>query len=204
MRNAFVFAMLFSAACGSSDREPGPSPATEQTASGSEATEAHAGERRDAPAPSRAAPEGLLAAGTAAPDFSAPDQTGATHTLADERGHVVVLYFYPRDMTPGCTREACAFRDAWDRYQQAGVTVFGVSTDDVDSHRAFAQEHELPFSLLADPDGHIADAYGVRHAGGFDQRVTFVIDGSGTIAHVFERVDPGVHADEVLSVIAAL
>ncbi len=168
-------------ACGTPAAEPQP-----QASTGEEQT----------------APSGLLAAGTAAPEFSAQDQTGATRTLSAERGHVVVLSFYPRDATPGCTAEACAFRDAWARYQEAGVTIFGVSTDDVDSHRAFAEEHGLPFPLLADTDAHIADAYGVSHEGGYAQRVTFIIDSSGTIARVFADVDPGVHADEVLSAIA--
>jgi peroxiredoxin Q/BCP len=132
------------------------------------------------------------------------DQSGATRTLAAERGHPVVLYFYPRDATPGCTREACAFRDAWSRYQAAGAQVFGVSSDDVDSHRAFAAEHQLPFPLLADTEAHIADAYGVPHMGGFMQRVTFLIGADGKVARVFPSVDPGVHADEVLAAIAAL
>jgi peroxiredoxin Q/BCP len=143
--------------------------------------------------------DGLLSVGTAAPDFAAPDQSGAMRTLAGERGHPVVVYFYPRDATPGCTREACAFRDAWDRYTAAGIQVFGVSSDTVESHRAFAEEHELPFPLLADPEARIADAYGVPHTGGFMRRVTFVIDAEGIVQHVYPEVDPGVHADEILS-----
>lgn len=150
-----------------------------------------------------AAPE-LLAAGTAAPDFSLPDQSGETRTLAAERGNPVVLYFYPRDATPGCTVEACAFRDAWARYEEVGVRLFGVSTDDVDSHRAFADEHELPFPLLADTEGTLADSYGVAHDGGFARRVTFLIGPDGTVRHVFDRVDPAVHADEVLAQVAAM
>lgn len=156
-----------------------------------------------------AAEEGstLLAVGVHAPDFEAADQAGAPHTLAQELGHPVVLYFYPRDATPGCTTEACAFRDAWDRYQEAGVTVLGVSTDDVDSHRAFADEHELPFSLLADEDASISNAYGVSldHGGlTMARRVTYLIDSEGNVAHVFAEVDPGVHADEVLEAVAEL
>jgi len=149
----------------------------------------------------------LLAVGAAAPDFSAPDQTGTARTLSAERGHVVVLYFYPRDATPGCTAEACAFRDSWARYEEAGVTIFGVSVDDVDSHRAFVEEHELPFPLLADTDASITDAYGVRAPDSdvvYSRRVTYVVGADGTIARVFDAVDPGVHADEVLAAIEEL
>jgi len=158
------------------------------------------GETASPPEPAPAA--GLLAEGTEAPDFSIPDQTGTARSLSAERGHPVVLYFYPRDATPGCTREACGFRDAWTRYEAAGAQVFGVSMDDVDSHRAFAEEHELPFPLLADTEAEVADAYGVSHETGVDERVTFLISPNGTIIRVFPEVDPGVHADEVLAAIA--
>jgi peroxiredoxin Q/BCP len=133
-----------------------------------------------------------------APDFSAPDQSAHARTLREFRGHPVVLYFYPRDGTPGCTREACAFRDAWDRLAQAGAQVIGVSSDDVASHRRFADEHHLGFPLLADSDGRIADSYGVRRIFGLDARVTFVIDREGRVAQVYPNVDPAVHADEVI------
>lgn len=139
-----------------------------------------------------------------APEFSAEDQNGETITLESQRGKAIVLYFYPRDATPGCTTEACAFRDAWDRIQGAGATVFGVSTDDVESHRAFAEEHNLPFSLLADTDGRIAESYGVPVRMGYARRMTFLIDGEGVVRRIFEDVDPGVHADEVLSAIEEL
>ncbi|MGE0787478.1 MAG: peroxiredoxin [Sandaracinaceae bacterium] len=151
-----------------------------------------------------AAAPALLTAGTAAPDFHAPDQSGATRSLADANGGPLVLYFYPRDATPGCTVEACAFRDAWTRYEEAHVAVFGVSMDGVDSHRAFAEEHELPFPLIADESGAIARSYGVDTTGGYARRVTFLIGPDGTIAHVFDEVDPGVHADEVLARAAEL
>jgi len=139
-----------------------------------------------------------------APEIEAPDQTGTVRTLSEMRGEVVVLYFYPRDATPGCTAEACAFRDAWDRFEQAGAQVVGVSTDDVEAHAAFAEEHELPFPLLADPDGAIAARYGVPVTAGYAKRMTFLIDREGIIRRVFEEVDPGVHADEVLAAIAEL
>lgn len=139
-----------------------------------------------------------------AADFSAQDQHQATITLASLRGQAVVLYFYPRDATPGCTAEACAFRDAWDRLEATGARVLGVSTDDVASHRAFAEEHQLPFSLLADEDGAIAASYGVAVTMGYAARTTFIIDGSGVIRRVFENVDPAVHVDEVLATLAEL
>lgn len=142
--------------------------------------------------------------GERAPEFEALDHTGASRTLGEHAGKIVVLYFYPRDATPGCTAEACAFRDAWDRMQAAGAVVLGVSTDDVDSHRAFVEEHQLPFALLADTDGRIAQSYGVPVRMNFAKRMTFVIDGEGRIRRIFEEVDPAVHVDEVLAVIDEL
>src|SRR6185369_3328645 len=104
---------------------------------------------------------GLLAPPTRAPEFDAPDQDGRVHRLAEFRGRVVVLYFYPRDGTPGCTREACAFRDAWQRLAATGAQVLGVSADDVRSHASFAREHRLQFPLLADTEGAVVRSYGV-------------------------------------------
>ncbi|MBP7683239.1 MAG: peroxiredoxin [Deltaproteobacteria bacterium] len=127
------------------------------------------------------------------------DQANTLRTLADYRGRPLVLYFYPRDGTPGCTREACAFRDAWGRYGAAGVQVVGVSTDSVESHAAFAREHELPFPLLADVDGALAEAFGVGTRLGMASRVTFLIDAEGIIRGLIEDVDPGVHAADVLA-----
>lgn len=137
--------------------------------------------------------------GAQAPAFSAKDQDGRVRTLEEFRGTTVVLYFYPKDATPGCTKEACAFRDAWARIERSGAQVLGVSTDSVQSHASFAREHNLPFPLLSDPDGHILNAYGVRGALGFAKRVTFLIDASGKITRVFPDVDPAVHVDEVLA-----
>lgn len=145
-----------------------------------------------------------LSVGSPAPDFMLQDQTGRVRTLSEYRGHPVVLYFYPRDATPGCTAEACAFRDAWDRLQATGAVVLGVSTDDVVSHQRFHDEHGLPFDLLSDPDETAASAYGVPVRMGFAARQTFLIDAQGNIAHIWPDVDPGVHADEVLAAIAAL
>lgn len=139
-----------------------------------------------------------------AAEFSAQDQSGEVVSLSSLSGAPVVLYFYPRDATPGCTVEACAFRDAWDRLQATGARVLGVSTDNVESHRTFAEEHQLPFSLLADEDGAIAASYGVAVMAGYAARTTFIIDGSGVIRRVFENVDPAVHVDEVLATLAEL
>lgn len=145
-----------------------------------------------------------LPLGEPAPAFEAPDQEGVVRSLAEMRGKFVVLYFYPRDATPGCTREACAFRDVWSRFEEANATVVGVSTDDSESHARFAREHDLPFPLLADTDESIADSFGVSVRLGFAERVTFLIDPEGRVRHVFESVDPGVHAEEVLSRIEEL
>lgn len=147
---------------------------------------------------------GLLAVGSTAPDRALRDQDGNERTLASLRGHPAVVYFYPRDGTPGCTREACAFRDAWDRYERAGIRLVGVSSDDVESHARFAREHELPFPLLADVDGSLAAAFGVPRHLGMDSRVTFVLDAEGVVRSVFRDVDPGVHAEEILAEIARL
>jgi peroxiredoxin Q/BCP len=147
---------------------------------------------------------GLVQPTAAAPDFAAPDQDGASRSLREFRGRPIVLYFYPKDGTPGCTKEACAFRDAWKRFEGVGAVVLGVSRDSVEKHRAFAKEHALPFPLLADEDGAICAKYGVRSTFGLASRVTFVVDREGRIARTFPDVDPGVHADEVLAAIAAL
>jgi peroxiredoxin Q/BCP len=147
---------------------------------------------------------GLLAAGSAAPDLAAPDQTGKSRRIAEERGHALVVYFYPKDGTPGCTKEACAFRDAWERYQKAGVQIFGVSADDQKSHEAFAREEHLPFPIVADPGHAWATAFGVSTRLGMDARVSFLIDPAGKVARVYPDVDPGLHADQVLKDAAAL
>ncbi len=151
-----------------------------------------------APAPS------LAAVGTPAPDWMLTDQSGRVRQLSEYRGHPVVFYYYPRDATPGCTVEACAFRDAWDRLQATGAVVLGVSTDDVASHLRFHDEQQLPFDLLADLDGTVAQRYGVPMQMGMASRVTFLIDSEGVVRQVWEDVDPGVHADEVIAAITAL
>jgi len=110
----------------------------------------------------------------------------------------MLVYFYPKDSTPGCTKEACAFRDAWNRFEEAGVLVVGVSTDSADSHRAFAKEHALPFPLVADTDLAWAKAFGVPTIMGVTRRVSVLLH-DGRVTKVYPDVDPGVHATEVLT-----
>lgn len=147
--------------------------------------------------------KGLLQPGAAAPEFYAQDQTGKWIRLSTI-AKPVVLYFYPKDETPGCTKEACAFRDRWAELQATGATIFGVSKDDVQSHRAFVEKHHLPFQLLADPEGKILSSYGVRSLFGYAERVTFIIDKHGRIAKTFPDVDPAVHAEQILKTLEDL
>ena len=116
-------------------------------------------------------------------------------------GKPVVLFFYPADATPGCTKEACAFRDAWKSYEARGVAIVGVSTDDVAAHARFAAEHHLPFPLLADTDGAIARAWGVGVTFGIAQRQTVLVDGAGVVLQTWADVDPGVHAAQILAAV---
>lgn len=141
--------------------------------------------------------EGLLPVGSSVPSLRAVDHNGRSVELGG--GGYTLVYFYPMDSTPGCTAEACAFRDVWDSYEQAGVRVIGVSTDDDESHRAFAAEYELPFSLIADTDRRWAVAFGVGSTLGLSSRVSFLIDGEGRIARTYPDVDAGLHAERVLA-----
>jgi peroxiredoxin Q/BCP len=129
-------------------------------------------------------------AGQQAPEFTLPNQSGAPVSLADYRGkQVVVLYFYPKDNTPGCTAEACAFRDSHEVFAEAGAAVLGVSSDSVDSHQGFAGKHRLPFELLADTGGKVRGRYGVPKTFGLlPGRVTYVIDRDGVVRHVFSSM----------------
>lgn len=147
---------------------------------------------------------GHLAIGAPAPDLRALDHRGAEIALSALRGAPVLVYFYPRDGTPGCTTEACAIRDVWARYTAVGVVVLGVSSDDADSHRAFADEHKLPFSLIADPSLMWARAFGVDSTLSIIHRTSFLLDREGKVARVYPSVDPGVHAEEVLADVARL
>ena len=126
--------------------------------------------------------------------------------LGDFAGKKLILYFYPKDDTPGCTREACAFRDGFARYQQAGIAVLGCSIDSAEAHKAFIKKYSLPFPLLLDPERKIATAYGAANGIpilGLDRRVTYVIDESGKILKVYPRVDPAIHAAEILQALGA-
>ena len=147
--------------------------------------------------------------GSMAPNFAAKDANGETVRLKDLRGQKVVLYFYPKDDTPGCTKEACSFRDAFAEFKKRGIKVLGVSKDSEASHKKFAAKYKLPFTLLADPDHSIADAYGVYGEKKFMgrtylgvKRVTFLIDEKGKVKKVFEKVKPEEHAREVLEAFA--
>lgn len=146
----------------------------------------------------------VLSEGTASPALQATAHDGTTVDTRDLGGKPMLVYFYPKDDTPGCTKEACAFRDVWDRYQSAGVSVVGVSADSNASHEEFAAKHELPFPLIADEQLVWAKAFGVGTTFGMTQRDSFLLAPDGTIAKVYRGVDPGVHADEVLRDAAAL
>ena len=135
--------------------------------------------------------------GAPAPTLKAVAHNGTTVDLSELRGKSVVVYFYPKDETPGCTKEACAFRDAWESLAKRNVVLLGVSSDSAESHRAFAEHHRLPFLLLSDGDGRVAQAFGVPRVLGFTARQTFVIAPDGRIAHVHRNVDPMTHAAEI-------
>jgi peroxiredoxin Q/BCP len=147
---------------------------------------------------------GLAAEGSPAPPFDVVAHTGERVSLASLKGRPIVLYFYPKDDTPGCTKEACELRDAYTEIKDTGAAVLGVSTQDNASHGAFATKHQLPFLLLPDADETITKAYGVPLKLGFAKRVTFVIDRRGNIAKVFPEVNPAGHAAEILSVLKGL
>lgn len=137
----------------------------------------------------------MLTIGSKAPDFAAPDQDGKIHHLADYRGRWLLLYFYPKDNTPGCTTEACTLRDTYSDFEKTKAAVLGVSADSVKSHTGFAKKYNLPFPILADQDKTIIKAYG---ADGLVRRISYLIDPHGTIAKAYAKVKPAEHAAEVL------
>lgn len=148
-----------------------------------------------------------LAVGSAAPGFSLNDQANKTHALADYRGRWVVLYFYPKDDTPGCTTEACNFRDAIAAIHALDTQVLGVSMDDTASHARFAEKYRLPFPLLADTSGAVSHAYGARWSMGpvkFARRHSFIIDPDGRIARIYRNVNPDRHSQEIQQDLKAL
>jgi peroxiredoxin Q/BCP len=145
--------------------------------------------------------------GDAAPDFTLPSQSGAQVSLHELLGKgPVVLYFYPKDDTPGCTAEACSFRDAYEDFKDAGAEVVGVSSDSTDAHKAFASKHALPFTLVSDGDGKVRKAYGVKKTLGlFPGRVTYVIDAKGVVRHVFDsQLNTSKHVREALETLARI
>lgn len=144
----------------------------------------------------------ILEPGSKAPDFTGVDQDGNAIHLSDFSGRPVVLYFYPADMTTGCTMEACAFRDERDKFQSLGAVVLGVSTQDAASHREFREKHRLNFPLIADPDKSICRAYNALGLLGMAKRVTYVIGPDGTIVDAFKSINPKPHVERALRVVA--
>jgi peroxiredoxin Q/BCP len=152
-----------------------------------------------------------LDTGAKAPDFTLADQAGTEHTLSQYKGKWVLLYFYPKDDTPGCTTEACGIRDAWTRFKRRKAVVLGVSPDTVKKHEKFAAKYDLPFTLLADTEKDVVQAYGVWGKKKFMgreylgvNRVSFLIDPKGKIAKVYPKVKPATHAEEVIEDLKAL
>jgi peroxiredoxin Q/BCP len=152
----------------------------------------------------------VIEEGKPAPDFELQSDSGETVRLSDLRGKPVVLYFYPKDDTPGCTAEACEFRDAYDAYRERGIEILGVSPDDVASHEKFKSKYELPFTLLADPEHATAEAYGVWGERTFAgktymgiNRSTFLIDEEGNLVRAMRGIKPAGHAADVLDQLPA-
>jgi peroxiredoxin Q/BCP len=153
---------------------------------------------------------GAVEPGHAAPDFELTSDAGDRVSLSSLRGSPVVLYFYPKDDTPGCTKQACGIRDSYEAFRERGVVVLGVSPDDEESHLQFKSKYGLPFTLLADPEHRVAEAYGVwveQEYGGRtfmgNERSTFVIDAGGNVAAVLRKVSPETHAEDVLAALTA-
>jgi thioredoxin-dependent peroxiredoxin len=152
----------------------------------------------------------VIEEGKPAPDFELASDSGENVTLSELRGKPVVLYFYPKDDTPGCTTQACGIRDAYGEFERAGAVVLGISPDDESSHVKFRKKYELPFTLLADTDHSVAERYGVWGPKSFMgrkytgvNRSTFVIDADGTVKKVMRDVKPATHADDVLAALGA-
>ena len=140
----------------------------------------------------------MLTIGSKAPDFELPDQDATTHKLSHYLGQKVLIYFYPKDNTPGCTVEACSLRDNFNQLKEKNLVIFGISADSVESHKKFSQEHGLPFTLLADPEKKVVELY---KANGklFVSRISYLIDEEGKILKVYPNVNPVSHASEIMS-----
>jgi len=148
----------------------------------------------------------MLKQGAKAPAFSLPDQEGNMHSLKDQKGKWTLIYFYPKDDTPGCTVEACTIRDNYGSFKKMGITVWGISIDPVKKHAKFVEKYDLPFTLLSDEKKEVVEAFGVWGKKKFmgreymgTSRVSFLVDDKGKIAKVYEEVKPAKHAEEVLS-----
>jgi thioredoxin-dependent peroxiredoxin len=198
-----VFAALFSTGCSRSNATPpavAPQPAVVTTPAAPVAAITNAADLTV----TSTARSTLLAVGDVAPTFRATTHNQQTvESSGGPRPRVLVVYFYPRDETPGCTREACAFRDASAEYNAAGADIVGVSTDTKTSHEGFARNHQLPFGLIADPRGLLAGAFGLDASGGYAPRVTFVIGRDGKVAQVFPNVSVDGHSTAVLAAVRA-
>jgi len=152
-----------------------------------------------------------IGVGDLAPAFSLPDQNGKVRTSEEYLGKWLLIYFYPKDNTPGCTTEACVIRDAWGEFKKTGAEVVGVSTDSIESHKKFGEKHSLPFTLLSDSDKKVVEEYGVWAMKSFmgksffgTRRTSFLISPDGKIAKIYENVKPAEHAEEVLRDIQTL
>lgn len=145
----------------------------------------------------------MLETNTIAPDFKLPDQDNKTHSLSDYRGNYVLVYFYPKDDTAGCTKEACTIRDMYKDFESNNVKVFGISKDSTESHKEFAEKYQLPFTLLADTSEEVIKKYGADGTL-FNKRISYLIDPEGKIVKSYPKVDPTEHGDEILKDIYAL
>jgi peroxiredoxin Q/BCP len=149
----------------------------------------------------------MLKVGTLAPDFDLVDESGTIHKLSDYKGQKIVLYFYPKDNTPGCTKEACSFRDNFSDMEKFGIKVFGVSKDGQKSHLNFKSKYELPFTLLSDPEKIVIEDYDAlkepnKNGKQFVKRITYVIDEKGVIEKVYPKVNTATHAEDILNDLA--
>ncbi len=140
---------------------------------------------------------GVLKVGDAAPDFTLPDENESLHTLSEYRGQRVVVYFYPKDDTPGCIKEACGIRDIYSEFEESNIKVFGISYDSPRSHKKFKEKYQLPFTLLSDTNKEVSKVYGAKGLF-FPNRITFLIDEQGTILKVYEKVSVTKHGEDVL------
>ena len=148
-----------------------------------------------------------LKQGDQAPDFSLKDSNGKVHKLSDYKGKMVVLYFYPKDFTGGCTAEACNLRDNYSELTDKGIVILGVSYDDTASHRKFSEEYNLPFTLLSDTKKEVAEKYNAKQpiiGALVSKRITYLIDGDGKIVHIFNDVDAGNHTAQILEIVNKL